>query len=85
MWWFISRQKVLSYASAFTGGLFLSVGLLHLLPEAVISYNESFDDEEEHFPLPYVLMIASFTLILFIERVMFKHDHSTEDNQVVPD
>jgi zinc transporter 1/2/3 len=33
------NQMVLAFSTAFSGGLFLSVGLLHLLPEA----NENFD------------------------------------------
>lgn len=31
---FKTNQKILSLTSAFSGGLFLAVGLLHLMPEA---------------------------------------------------
>ena len=31
---FKSNQKVLSFTSAFAGGLFLALGLMHLLPHA---------------------------------------------------
>jgi zinc transporter 1/2/3 len=31
---FKSSKKAISYTMAFSGGLFLSVGLLHILPEA---------------------------------------------------
>lgn len=50
---FKSNPKVLALSSAFAGGLFLSVGLLHLLPEANENIQASFqtssanDDEEQ--------------------------------------
>ncbi len=71
---------VLAFASAFSGGLFLSVGLLHLLPEA----NENFDkhwesqlkegeEEKDHFPFPFLFTILSFALILWIEKIAVDH------------
>lgn len=60
---------------AFSGGLFLAVGLVHLLPEAVDNFEETFDDNDEHFPYANVIAIASFALILFIEKVITDHHH----------
>lgn len=41
---FKSNPKVLSLSSAFAGGLFLAVGLLHLLPEANENFNNYFEE-----------------------------------------
>ena len=60
---------VLAFSSAFSGGLFLSVGLLHLLPEAnenFEKYWESQVDEgeevKEHFPFAFLITILSFAI-----------------------
>ena len=37
---FKSNKVVLAFAAAFSGGLFLSVGLYHLLPEAVENFEK---------------------------------------------
>jgi len=76
----------LAFTAAFSGGLFLSVGVIHLLPEAAGSFDEYFDSlvpagEEpgEHFPFAYTIAICSFALILFIEKVAIGHSHSHGD------
>ena len=68
---------------AFSGGLFLAVGLVHLLPEAVANFEETYDDDDEHFPYANVIAIASFALILFIEKVVtdHHHDHGHDDHE----
>ncbi len=35
---FHSNEKLMSLSSAFSGGLFLSVALIHLLPEAIKTF-----------------------------------------------
>ncbi|CAK66732.1 unnamed protein product (macronuclear) [Paramecium tetraurelia] len=72
---FKSNKKLLAYMGAFSGGLFLAVGLVHLLPEAAENFEQSFDDDEEHFPFAYAISIASFALILFIEKIITDHHH----------
>ena len=37
---FKENPRLMSYSKAFSGGLFLCVGLLHLLPEANENFNE---------------------------------------------
>lgn len=36
---FQSSIKLLSYANVFSGGLFISMALIHLLPEATLVFN----------------------------------------------
>lgn len=85
---FKSNPALMSHGLAFSGGLFLSVGLLHLLPEAnhhFHEYYESIDppnEEIEHFPFSYLIMILTFSFILYIERVyMNAHSHSNSDSK----
>ena len=81
---FKSNKVVLSFSAAFSGGLFLSVGVLHLLPEAnenITNYFAQQDNGEdvEHFPYCFFIMVASFSLILFIEKIATDHHHADED------
>ena len=79
----------LSLVNTFGGGLFLGIGLFHILPET----NEKFEKYEKlkDVPLSYFLAFISYALILFVERVAFdghsliknhEHDHKNnhEDN-----
>ncbi|KRX05287.1 hypothetical protein PPERSA_00588 [Pseudocohnilembus persalinus] len=88
---FKENQFVLALANGFSGGLFLSVGLLHLLPEANENFEDYFEEkdaeahengvkhggeEEEHFPWAFLITVLSFALILFIEKISTNHQHS---------
>lgn len=81
---FKSNPKVLALSSAFAGGLFLAVGILHLLPEANEHfedyYKEKSDNEEEHFPWSFFITVCSFALILFIEKIATDHSHSHDEH-----
>ena len=62
----ISENKLaLSLANAFSGGVFLSLAFGHLLPECV----HGFTDHNE--VLPYMLVLAGYLLIFFVEKVAF--------------
>lgn len=76
---------MLSFTSAFAGGLFLSVGLLHLLPEAAENFNEHFQESvDDVFPFAYLVVILSFTFILFIEKIVtdVPHDHVGDAHKI---
>jgi len=81
---FRKSSKLISLASAFSGGLFLAVGILHLLPEASGKFEDYWETQPEiegdRFPWPNFICVACFALILFIEKVLFAsftgdHDH----------
>ena len=61
--------KCLNLVNTFAGGLFLGIGLFHILPEA----NEKFEKYKklEDIPLAYFLSFISYAVILFVERVAF--------------
>lgn len=78
---FKSNNLVLSLSSAFSGGLFLAVGIIHLLPEAHENFEESYEDKEtEHFPWAFTISIMSFALILFIEKILTDHHEHNHRN-----
>lgn len=70
---FRSNKKLLSFSNCFSGGLFLAIGLVHLLPEAVEAFEdkESTDDHGHSFPWAYFITICSFSVILLIDKVFF--------------
>ena len=62
----ISDNKLaLSLANAFSGGVFLSLAFGHLLPECVHGFTEYNE------VLPYMLVLAGYLLIFFVEKVAF--------------
>lgn len=75
--------KILGIANAFSGGVFLAIAFVHILPEASFEYNAQAKDPEHPFPLPFVLVFFGYTFILMIDKVMFDthalfDDHDSE-------
>jgi len=68
------KRRLMSYGNAFAGGVFLAIGFTHLLSEATELTSHAFEDME--FPLSYVLSMAGFILVFFIEKVLFADNHS---------
>jgi hypothetical protein len=66
---------LLSFASAFSGGI--AVGLLHLLPESNEHFEAHFESNDttptELFPFALLITAGSFSLILWIEKVVVSH------------
>ena len=60
-----TSTKFLSISNAFSGGLFLGIGLFHVLPEGA----EKLADFE--LPWAYFCAYLSYALILFVEKVAF--------------
>jgi zinc transporter 1/2/3 len=57
-----------SLANAFSGGVFLAIGMLHLLPEAAEALSAATSSK---FPYSFLLAIASYTFVMYIEKVAF--------------
>ncbi|OSX72345.1 hypothetical protein BU14_0445s0027 [Porphyra umbilicalis] len=80
----------LHMANAFSGGIFVATGMLHVLPEALAlaaghaHEGETHDahageggEEEGGFPTVYALALASFFAILFVEHIVLrKYSHA---------
>ena len=73
--------RALGVANAFAGGVFISISLLHIMPEQVGSYADWYaekhpdkandDDDSDPFPLPFFLLVAGYCLILIMDKVLF--------------
>ena len=72
-----SNAKLLSYSNAFSGGLFMGIGLFHLLPEANQLIFQG-RDPATSFPLGYFVAFLSYSLILCIEKVLFDSESLTD-------
>ena len=87
-------SKLLGLANAFSGGLFMGIGLFHLLPEAGENFEKYYltPEGKNSFiygqPLSFFIAFISYSLILFLEKVAFNshaltsHTHANEDNEV---
>ena len=84
--WCKNSINVLGIANAFSGGIFLAIAFMHIIPEAARDYDEFMhhhhDDDEIHygslrhgddgfFPLPFALVFAGYATILLIDKVIF--------------
>jgi zinc transporter 1/2/3 len=73
----ISENKLaLSLANAFSGGVFLSLAFGHLIPECVHGF-----DASSNLPArtPYLLVLAGYMLIFFVEKVAFDHTNLLQE------
>ncbi|KAL6072924.1 Zinc transporter ZIP3 [Balamuthia mandrillaris] len=67
-------RALLSLGNALSGGVFLCIGLAHLLPEAEEQLREA--RLAEGIPVSPLLAIAGFSLVLFVEKVFMGNAHS---------
>lgn len=93
--YFTTNYKLIGIANSFSGGIFLCVALLHLLPESAEIFEEYFEHTEsnevhndkhvhKHFPISFLLAFVGYTIILIIEKVMFdSHSHSNTEEEHV--
>eukprot|EP00892_Ulva_mutabilis_P009092 jgi/Ulvmu1/6555/UM003_0190.1 len=72
--WSSNYQGILTLLNVFSGSMFLSVGVLHLLPH-VAEYEEAADLSTD-FPVGLSFVMVGFVLILYVERVLFDVDCS---------
>jgi zinc transporter 1/2/3 len=98
---FKESPRLLGVANAFSGGVFLAIALMHIMPEQVNNYNElweenhpsSEDEDNDPFPMPFLLLVIGYTLILSIDKVIFdthdilgdEHGHAVHDALVFND
>ena len=68
------NESFLSYANTFSGGLFFGIGEFHLLAEAVEKLSKY-----SKLPLPFFLASLGYSLILFIQKVIFGYLEPTAE------
>ncbi|OMJ85455.1 hypothetical protein SteCoe_13215 [Stentor coeruleus] len=82
---FHKNKKLISTGNCFAAGIFLIVGIVHLLRESQESFEEALKEE---MPVGFVVALGGYTLILFIENILFGgHDHkiSQEEKEMKKD
>ena len=62
------NDSFLSFANTFSGGLFFGIGQFHLLNEGVEKLSQY-----SELPYPYFLAAFGYSLILFIQKVVFEY------------
>ena len=84
--------RLLNYANAFSGGIFLGIAFFHLFPEANENFELYFSSIEGKsssifgWPISYLLAFLSYSLILYLEKVAFNshaliaHTHKNDGN-----
>jgi len=72
----VNADGAMSLLNAFSGGVFLAAGLVHILPHVIESAAQV---DHGEYPLPYALVLMGYVLIFLVERVLFhQHAHSLE-------
>jgi zinc transporter 1/2/3 len=78
------RQFALGLGNAFSGGVFLCVGLVHLLPEAAEQIEHLNYKINETIPIAYVVAMGGFLLIFWIEKILLSSSDPEEHRAVPP-
>ena len=85
---FKSSKSLMAWANSFSGGIFISAGLFHILPDAVEAYDKALKaagaSQKTSFPWPYFSCLLSFSFVFLIDKVIVnphKFLHSHEDHQ----
>ena len=68
---FSESPSILSIANAFSGGVFFAIAIMHIMPEQTEAYADLKKDEKDPYPLPFLLFIVGYTIILIIDKVLF--------------
>ena len=80
------KGMCISLSSCFAAGMLLSIAILHILPEADANYGAGGHEEEEghegeeeeghgeghSFPVPFLLFLVGFMVMLLLDQVIFK-------------
>ncbi len=85
-------SRYISYANAFSGGIFIGIGLFHLMPEASEKFTKYYSSPQglgsyiNGYPMSYFIAFLSYSFILYLAKVAFDsydltaHTHSKEDS-----
>jgi len=83
---------ILNYANPFSGGIFIGIGLFHLLPDASYNFEQYYRTPEGSssffygFPMSYFIAFLSYSFILYLEKVAFSTEEADlKDNNLLLD
>ena len=82
------QTTILNYANPFAGGIFIGIGLFHLLPDASFDFEQYYNSKEgstvffKGFPMSYFIAFLSYSLILYLEKVAFSTDEKKSGKDI---
>lgn len=83
---FKTNKTLLAISNCFSGGLFIAIGLIHILPEAHENLEgrrkqNRLSEDEYIFPLSYVICLGTFSFILLVDKVIFNNENIANYDQ----
>ena len=81
------QTTILNYANPFAGGVFIGIGLFHLLPDASFDFEQYYKSKEGKtsffygFPMSYFIAFLSYSFILYLEKVAFSTDERRSNKE----
>ena len=81
------QTTILNYANPFAGGIFIGIGLFHLLPDASFDFEQYYKTKEGKasfiygFPMSYFIAFLSYSFILYLEKVAFSMDEKKNEEE----
>lgn len=72
--------KILGIANSFAAGVFMAIAFIHILPEAMETWDSVAKNPDHIFPLPTTLIVTGYTIILIIDKVLFDTHSLFEDD-----
>ena len=75
---FSANKSLLSVSTCFSGGLFLALGLIHILPEAA---NLLGQPSSHAFPWNALIALLSFALVMFLDKAVFAAEDEESEVQ----
>lgn len=58
---------ILGLISSFAAGIFISLALIHIMPEMSKTYYEEWAEDLDDAPLPAILMVIGYMLVLILD------------------
>ena len=81
----LTSKEPLSFLNCFAAGIFMAIAIAHMLPEALEVYQAWGKQQkiERLFPLPMVIFIAGYLLVLGFEQAVVARCAKKDNNKVV--
>ena len=78
---FKDSPKILGIANSFAGGVFISIALLHILPEqSEAELDDDFKEQYGDYPIAFLFTVMGYTIILILDKILIDaHDHGIHD------
>jgi len=72
--------SIICLCNAFAGGLLVSIGIFHILPEATAKFNGSVPSDQTGFPWVNLVTLTSFLCIYILEITVHEREEKLYEN-----